>query len=193
MGRGLLVRLLMQLRMIAASAAAVAASVVHLARDRGTSGHVVLVPGDEAPEFALAASDGRTYRLSEFRGREVVVLAWFPAAFTAGCTAECESIGVSRETLGRFAAAYFGASVDRPETNRRFAQSTGIGFPILSDPEKSTARAYGVLGPIGFPSRWTFYIGLDGRILAIDKDVRARTHGSAIEKTLGELRVPRRV
>ena len=72
---------------------------------------------------------------------------------------------------------YFGASVDSPETNARFAASIGIDYPILSDPEKTVARAYGVLGATGFASRWTFYIDADGRILDIDKKVSAASHG----------------
>jgi thioredoxin-dependent peroxiredoxin len=83
---------------------------------------------------------------------------------------------------------YFGASVDTPETNARFAESLGVGYPILSDPTKMVARAYGVLGASGFASRWTFYIGSDGRILDVDKKVSAATHGrDIVAKLNGEL------
>jgi len=75
---------------------------------------------------------------------------------------------------------YFGASVDSLETNARFAASMGIDYPILSDPTKAVAHAYGVLGASGFAARWTFYIGPDGRILEIDKKVSAGTHGGDI-------------
>ena len=68
----------------------------------------------------------------------------------------------------------------------------GIDFPILSDPGKAVARAYGVLGSSGFPSRWTFYIGIDGRIQQIDKQVRTGMHGLDIEKTLNDLQTARR-
>jgi thioredoxin-dependent peroxiredoxin len=71
----------------------------------------------------------------------------------------------------------FAASVDSAETNQRFAESLGLTYPILSDPTKETARAYGVLAPSGYASRWTFYIGADGRILDIDKKVNASSHG----------------
>jgi len=84
-------------------------------------------------------------------------------------------------------ARYFAASVDSVETNRRFAESLGIGYPILSDPTKETARAYGVLAPSGYASRWTFYIGADGRILDIDKKVSASTHGADVVRRLTEL------
>jgi peroxiredoxin Q/BCP len=186
------VHLLKRLRVVATSAAATAVGLFHIAIDRGAEHRVVLGLGDEAPDFELTASDDRTYRLSTFRGHQPVVIAWFPKAFTGGCTSECESIGASSQAIRKFDAAYFGASVDRPETNRRFAASMGIDFPILSDPGKSVARAYGVLGRSGFPSRWTFYVGLDGRILTIDKHVRAGMHGFDIAKTLNDLHVPRR-
>jgi len=71
----------------------------------------------------------------------------------------------------------FAASVDAENTNREFAESLGLTYPILSDPAKAAARAYGVLTPGGYPSRWTFYIGADGRILDIDKKVNAGAHG----------------
>jgi thioredoxin-dependent peroxiredoxin len=185
-------QLLKRLRVMATTAATIAAGLFNLARHRGGESRVELAAGDEAPDFELTASDGRRYRLSAFRDRQAVVIAWFPRAFTGGCTAECESIGASSQAIRRFDAAYFGASVDTPETNRRFAASLGIDFPILGDPGKAVARAYGVLGASGFPSRWTFYIGRDGRILAIDKRGKTATHGLEIEKTLNDLHVSRR-
>jgi peroxiredoxin Q/BCP len=93
--------------------------------------------------------------------------------------------------LRRFDVRYFAASVDAPETNAKFAVSLGIDDAILSDPTKATARAYGVLGASGLASRWTFYIGPDGRILDIDKQVRAASHGMDIAKRLEELGVQR--
>ena len=87
---------------------------------------------------------------------------------------------------------YFGASVDAVETNTEFAKSLGLDFPILSDPTKAAARAYGVLAPSGFTSRWTFYIGVDGRILDIDKHVSAASAGSDIVERLGKLGIPHR-
>ncbi len=84
--------------------------------------------------------------------------------------------------------AYFAASCDSPETNTRFAESLSLDFPILSDPSKSVARAYGVLSGTGLPSRWTFYIGRNGRIAAIDRKVSAGTHGEDVVKRLESLK-----
>ena len=77
------------------------------------------------------------------------------------------------------------------ETNRAVCRIARLRYPILSDPTKETARAYGVLAPSGYASRWTFYIGADGRILDIDKKVSARmvvTSEAASELTGVELR-----
>ena len=94
--------------------------------------------------------------------------------------------------MRRFDVQYFAASVDNPDTNAKFAASLGIDYPILSDPTKATAAAYGVLGASGFAQRWTFFIGVDGRILAIDRNVSASTHGSDIIERLTALGVQQR-
>lgn len=87
---------------------------------------------------------------------------------------------------------YFGASVDAPETNARFAESLGIDYPVLSDPSRDVARAYGVLSSAGFASRWTFYIGPEGRILEIDRHVSAATHGRDVAARLEALGISKR-
>jgi peroxiredoxin Q/BCP len=87
---------------------------------------------------------------------------------------------------------YFAASVDRPDVNAKFAASVGADYPILSDPTKTTARAYGVVGASGFARRWTFFIGRDGRILAIDTQVSPRSHGRDIAARLKALGVQQR-
>jgi peroxiredoxin Q/BCP len=185
------VRLLRVLRIAATTVGAAGAGMINYVLGRGESHPVQLKAGDPAPDFSLAGSDGRRYRLADLRGRDAVVIAWFPKAFTPGCTKECESLGSSRALLGPFKVRYFGASVDTPETNRRFAASLGIDYPILSDPDRAVARAYGVIGKSGFPSRWTFYIGTDGRILEVDKHVQVSTHGTDVAARLSTLEVPR--
>lgn len=80
------------------------------------------------------------------------------------------------------------ASTDDPETNRRFAASLSLAYAVLSDPDKSVARAYGVVGAlVPWASRWTFYVGVDGRILYIDRDVNVRTAGADIVARLAAL------
>jgi peroxiredoxin Q/BCP len=88
--------------------------------------------------------------------------------------------------------AYFAASVDTPEVNRRFAESLGVDYPILSDPGKQVATAYGVVTPDRQTAqRWTFYIGIDGKILYVDRKVNPLTAGRDIAAKLAELGIPR--
>jgi peroxiredoxin Q/BCP len=85
---------------------------------------------------------------------------------------------------------YFAASVDDVETNTKFAESLGADFPILSDADKKVAAAYGVLRPDGGVSnRWTYYVGPDGKVLAVDKQIDVKTAGADIAKKLAELGV----
>ena len=89
--------------------------------------------------------------------------------------------------MRRLGAAFFAASVDSEDANRRFAESLGLTYPILSDATKEVARKYGVLGASGYATRWTFYIGADGRILDIDKKVSAASHGRDVVARLTQL------
>ena len=132
--------------------------------------------GDKAPDFSLPGSDGKSYSLADFKGKQAVVLAWFPKAFTGGCTKECKSIHETSEKLKPLGVAYFTASVDSPELNKKFAESLMVDYPILSDPDKKTAEAYGVVHTgRAVAERWTFYIDKEGIIKAIDKDVQKHT------------------
>lgn len=78
-------------------------------------------------------------------------------------------------------------SVDDAELNKKFAEEHQADFPILSNPTKDVATAYGVLGPSGLARRWTFYIGADRKILFIDKAVSPATAGETLAAKLGEL------
>jgi peroxiredoxin Q/BCP len=166
---------------------------------------VDLKVGDQAPNFKLQATDGKTYQLSDFRGKKPIVLAWFPAAFTRGCTIECKSLAENGDKIKMYDVSYFMASVDPIEKNTEFAKAKSVtlgqganaqvvekkeaDFPLLSDPTKETAKAYGVLNDRGVANRWTFYIGKDGRILAIDKMVKPATSAEDLAAKLGELGV----
>jgi thioredoxin-dependent peroxiredoxin len=150
---------------------------------------VELKVGDKAPNFKLQGSDGKTHSLADFAGKKAVVVAWFPAAFTKGCTIECKSLAMNGDKIRQYNVAYFMASTDPIEKNTDFAKAQSADFPLLSDPTKETAAAYGVLNEKGTARRWTFYIGTDGRILAIDKAVRVDTSAEDMVAKLGELNV----
>ena len=92
--------------------------------------------------------------------------------------------------IRKFDVAYFAASTDDAETNKRFAESLDADYPILSDADKKASAAYGVLNAErGFANRWTFYIGKDGKILFVDRSVKPPTAGQDMATRLGELGV----
>lgn len=156
------------------------------------SSAMALEVGDMAPDFELPASDGNTYRLSDYRGKQAVILAWFPQAFTSGCTIECKSLTKMGPELRRFDATYFMASVDPIEENTRFAESNSADFPLLSDASKEVATAYGVLYQDRFALRHTIYINPEGVVVAIDSNVNPRTSAEDMISKLKELDVPMR-
>jgi thioredoxin-dependent peroxiredoxin len=145
--------------------------------------------GDPAPEFALKASNGKTYKVSDFRNKQAIVLAWFPKAYTRGCTLECKSLAEHGDLLKKYDVAYFTVSVDPLDENTAFAEAQHADFPLLSDPTKKIAEAYGVLGATGVANRWTLYIGKDGNILSIDKGVKPATSAEDMAAKLQELGV----
>lgn len=92
--------------------------------------------------------------------------------------------------MQKFDVAYFTASCDTPETNKKFAESLDLDYPILSDPGKKVAKSYGVVtAERNLPYRWTFYIGKDGKILYVDRKVKAKQHGTDVVAKLKELGV----
>ena len=167
---------------------------------------VDLKVGDQAPNFKLPATDGKTYQLSDFKGKQAVVVAWFPAAFTRGCTIECKSLADNGDKIKMYDVTYFMASVDPIEKNTEFAKAKSVtlgqganatvvekkeaDFPLLSDPAKDTAKAYGVLNERGVASRWTFYIDKAGKIAYIEKTVKPETSAEDMLSKLAELKVP---
>ena len=166
---------------------AAACVVVALFAHATTASAAELQVGDEAPAFTLESTAGGTYSLS---GRPVV-LAWFPKAFTQGCTIECKSLAENGYLIREFDVDYFMVSTDPIADNADFAAENNADFPMLSDPTKQTAEAYGVLHERGFAKRHTFYIGADGVILAIDRAVNPATAAEDIAATLAQLDVPR--
>ena len=88
--------------------------------------------------------------------------------------------------------AYFAVSVDTPEENAKFAEHVEADYPILADPTKDTAKAYGVLGGFSVANRWTFYVGIDGRILHIEKSVKVSSAGPDVAAKLAELNIDKR-
>ena len=148
--------------------------------------------GDMAPNFRLQATDGYTYQLDHYKGKQAVVLAWYPMANTRGCTIECKSIVDNGPKIRKFDVVYFMASVDPLDDNKDFARKMEADFPMLSDPSKETAKAYDVLNFFRVASRVTFYIDIDGKIAKIDDDVTPKTAAEDMIENFKMLGVPKK-
>jgi peroxiredoxin len=139
--------------------------------------------GDEAPDFSLRDQHGQDGRLSSFRGRQAVVLLFFPYAFSRVCTGELRDLRDGLPDLDPREVLLLGISCDPMYSLRAFAEQEGVTFPLLSDfwPHGEVARSYGVLDPGGFARRSTFVVDREGI-------VRWSVHNSApTARDLGEL------
>jgi len=128
---------------------------------------MLLAVGDEAPEFAATATDGRAVSLSALRGRKVV-LYFYPKAFTPLCTKETIRFRDNYHDLHALGVEVIGISVDDPDTQCRFAERHQVRFPLLADTSKTISRAYGVLRSLlPFDRRVTYVVDEHGRIAAV--------------------------
>jgi len=158
--------------------------IITLATFCSTVSATELNVGDKAPDFNLQATDGKFYKLSNYLGKQTVVLAWYPMANTRGCTFECKSLVEKGHLIRKYNVSYVMASVDPLADNIDFAKNTGADFPMLSDPSKQAAKAYDVLGLFKVANRVTFYISKEGTILHIDDNISPKTAAEDIVKQL---------
>ena len=150
-----------------------------------------LKAGDEAPDFTLPATGGTTLSLRGLRGRKVV-LYFYPAALTPGCT---KQVCGFRDSLADWAAAGYavvGISPDKPAKLARFREAEGLTFPLLSDPSREVLAAYGAYGskmlygkPVVGVIRSTFVVDEQGRIERAMYGVKATGHVEKLRKELG--------
>ncbi|WP_026139615.1 thioredoxin-dependent thiol peroxidase [Leucobacter salsicius] len=155
------------------------------------SERVILEPGQPAPEFSLQDQDGATRSLSEYRG-ERVVLFFYPAAMTPGCTKQACDFRDSEAALQAAGVRVLGISRDKVEKQRKFADRDELGYPLLSDPELDVHRAYGAFGTknsygriIEGVIRSTFVIDAHGNIEHALYNVKATGHVARVRKLLG--------
>ncbi|MCE4625020.1 MAG: peroxiredoxin [Desulfurococcales archaeon] len=131
--------------------------------------------GEIAPDFEAIAHTGERVRLSQYRGK-IVVLYFYPRAMTSGCTREGIRFNELLDEFERHGVIVLGMSTDPPEKNRKFAEKYGFRFLLLSDPEGEVASLYGVLRETRSgrksAARTTFIIDRDGRIVKVLKNIR---------------------
>ncbi|HZP28217.1 MAG TPA: peroxiredoxin [Acidimicrobiia bacterium] len=144
--------------------------------------------GETAPDFELAADDGRKVKLSDELAKGPVVLFFYPKALTSGCTRESCHF---RDLASEFAAAgaqRIGISADSVDRQRKFSEKHSFDFTLLSDPDRTVARQFGVKrpGPL-FNKRVTFVIDTDRRVLdVIRSETNMETHADQALATLAK-------
>jgi thioredoxin-dependent peroxiredoxin len=152
--------------------------------------------GKASPAFELGDQAGKTHRLSDYHGRWLV-LYFYPKDDTPGCTKEACRFRDDHSALRALGAEVLGVSLDTRDSHVRFAEKYKLPFPLLTDPDGATARAYGALwslGPIKFTRRHSFLIDPDGKIAEIYRKVDPETHSEQIQRDLANLQkrsVPR--
>jgi peroxiredoxin Q/BCP len=150
-----------------------------------------LSPGDAAPEFTLPDADGQDVSLGDFRGRKVVVY-FYPAAMTPGCTTQACDFRDSLASLQAAGYAVVGISPDKPEKLAKFRDRDAVNFPLLSDVSKSTLQAYDAFGEktmygkkVTGVIRSTFVVDEQGRIENAQYNVKATGHVAKLRRDLG--------
>lgn len=148
-------------------------------------------PGDAAPDFTLNDQDGSPVSLSDFRGRRVVVY-FYPAAMTPGCTTQACDFRDSLEALTAHGIQVLGISPDSPEKLKKFAERDGLTFPLLSDPSREMMTAWGAFGEkknygkvVQGVIRSTVVVDPEGTVELAKYNVRAKGHVARLRKDLG--------
>ncbi len=147
--------------------------------------------GDPAPDFSLSAGDGSAISLADFRGKQDVVLYFYPKDDTPGCTIESCAFRDRYPQFTGSGAAILGVSLDSIESHQKFARKYSLPFPLLSDPDAKVSKAYGVYRKKSMYGReqWgiersTFVVGRDGRIRKIFRRVKVEGHLDEVKEAL---------
>jgi thioredoxin-dependent peroxiredoxin len=150
----------------------------------------VVEEGQEAPDFELTSDAGESVRLSQFRGKPVV-LYFYPRDDTPGCTAQACGIRDSYDDFEQQGAVVLGVSPDEESSHVKFKQKYGLPFTLLADPDHEVAEQYGVWGEKKYMGktymgveRSTFLIDEDGRIAKVMRRVKPDTHAELVLEAL---------
>jgi len=149
-----------------------------------------LAVGDKAPAFSLSDADGNTVKLSDYKGRKVIVY-FYPAASTPGCTKQACDFRDSLAELGGAGLDVIGISPDKPEKLAKFRDAEKLTFPLLSDPERKVLTAWGAFGEktmygktVQGVIRSTFVVDDKGKIEVAQYNVKATGHVAKLRRDL---------
>jgi peroxiredoxin Q/BCP len=150
-----------------------------------------LAVGDTAPDFTLPTADGGEFRLADHRGRSVVVY-FYPAAMTPGCTTQACDFRDSLASLQGAGYDVVGVSPDKPEKLAKFVEKESLTFPLVADPDKSVLEAYGAYGEktmygkkVTGVIRSTVVVDPDGKVALAQYNVKATGHVAKLRRDLG--------
>jgi peroxiredoxin Q/BCP len=150
-----------------------------------------LQPGQSAPDFTLPAADGSSVSLADYRGRPVIVY-FYPAAMTPGCTKQACDFRDSLEALQACGYAVVGISPDKPAKLASFIERDVLTFPLLSDPEHRVLEGWGAWGEKSLYGktvtgviRSTVVVDADGTVQLARYNVKATGHVASLRKALG--------
>lgn len=156
----------------------------------------MIEPGDEAPDFELPDEDGRTVKLSDFRGQPTVVY-FYPKADTPGCTTQACGVRDHRADYAKAGAIVLGISPDPVAKVKKFHDKLTLGFPLLADADHAVAEAYGVWVQKSMygrtymgNERTTFVVDADGKVAQVLRNVKPATHDELVLKALAEAGPP---
>jgi thioredoxin-dependent peroxiredoxin len=157
------------------------------------SGNGALAAGAKAPAFTLESDAGATVKLSDFKGK-ILVLYFYPRDSTPGCTREAHDFSAAAKKLAKLGASVIGVSKDSVASHCKFRDKEGITFPLLSDTNLDAHKAYGVWGDkmmygkkITGTLRSTFVIGPDGKVAKSFSPVKVDGHADAVLAAVQEL------
>ncbi len=140
--------------------------------------------GEPAPEFSLSDENGKMHSLSQYRGQKIVVY-FYPKDDTPGCTKEACGIRDEFSSFVDNQIVVFGISYDNASSHRKFKKKFDLPFHLLSDEDKSVSKLYGADGTF-FPSRKTYLIDEDGKLLKIYDKVNVLNHAEDILRTFAK-------
>ncbi|MDP6230477.1 MAG: peroxiredoxin [Candidatus Marinimicrobia bacterium] len=140
--------------------------------------------GEPAPEFSLSDENGKMHSLSQYRGQKIVVY-FYPKDDTPGCTKEACGIRDEFSSFVDNQIVVFGVSYDNASSHRKFKKKFDLPFHLLSDEDKSVSKLYGADGTF-FPSRKTYLIDEDGKLLKIYDKVNVLNHAEDILRTFAK-------
>src|SRR5215510_1599630 len=150
--------------------------------------------GEFAPDFSFRTANGKSMKLSDYRGDRCIVLYFYPKDFTPGCTTEAKEFSTDNDKFESKGITILGVSPDELESHFKFKDLMNIPYELISDADHKIAMLYGTYGPKNFMGkeyfgihRSTFLIGKDGRIIKVFHRVKPLGHSEQVMKEFGDI------